>query len=410
LSNKIILLSIVLFTILVGFSFQNAFAAVDMFLKIDGVEGESKDKTHGKEIDLLSLSWLSTQESSRAGAGKANVNDLSVTKYIDKATPKLLESLATGKHITEAKIVVRSAGGNPIEYFKYILRDVMVSSYSTSGSSGDDRPTESVSFSFGKVEVEYTEINPDGTPKGTIVQGWDVAKNQAYCPPTGGTCGDVPAATFAPLEKNMATSKLEEQIKAKPEEPTKTETPTEQAETKEMRKLTVPKDTPASIPLSGEIEYKQGVPLEVTVEKPDGTTESFNIMPESSGAYDTDIPIPGDLPSGLYKVKVKYDTEEVESFSISILKEMVPAWIKNNAKWWAQKQIGDSDFISGIQFMIQEKIILVSGEPTESGQAEIPVPEWVRNNAGWWADNQISEDEFVKALEFLIQNGIIKIS
>jgi len=391
LSNKIILLSIFLFTILVGFSFQDVFAAVDMFLKIEGVEGESKDKAHGKEIDILSLNWSTAMQSSRAGGGtgKASVEELSVTKYIDKATPKLFESLVTGKHIAEAKIVVRSAGGNPVEYLKYTLKDIMVSSYSTGGSSEEDRPTENVSFSYGKVEVEYTELNPDGTPKQVIVQGWDAAKKQAYCPATGGTCGDVPAAAFSPLEKDLSVPKVE---------------------TKELRKLTVPKDKSASIPLSGEIVYKQGVPLEVILEKPDGTTESFNIMPESTGAYDTEIPIPEDLSSGLYKVKVKYDTEEVESFSISILKEMVPSWIKNNAKWWAQKQIGDSDFISGIQFMIQQKIILVSGTPGESAQGDVPVPEWVRNNAGWWADDQISEDEFVKALEFLIQNGIIRIS
>jgi len=407
LSNKIILLSIFLFTILVGFSFHDAFAAVDMFLKIEGVDGESKDRAHGKEIDILSLSWSTAIQSSRAGgAGKASIEDLSVTKYIDKATPKLFEALATGKHIAEAKIVVRSAGGNPVEYLKYTLRDIMVSSYSTGGSSGDDRPTESVSFSYSKVEIEYTELNPDGTPKQVIVQGWDATKKQAYCPATGGTCGDVPAAAFAPLEKDVAVPKLEE--KTKTEEPAKAETP--KTETKEMRKLTVSKDKPASIPLSGEIEYKRGVPLEVIVEKPDGTTESFNIMPESSGVYDTEIPMPDDLSSGLYKVKVKYDTEEVESFSISILKEMVPSWIKNNAKWWAQKQIGDSDFISGIQFMIQQKIILISGTHGESAQGDVPVPEWVRNNAGWWADDQISEDEFVKALEFLIQNGIIRIS
>jgi len=85
----------------------------------------------------------------------------------------------------------------------------------------------------------------------------------------------------------------------------------------------------------------------------------------------------------------------------------VPSWIKNNAKWWAQKQIGDSDFLSGIQFMIQQKIILVSGKSTGSSQANAPVPDWIRNNAGWWADDKISEDEFVKALEFLINNGII---
>ncbi len=87
----------------------------------------------------------------------------------------------------------------------------------------------------------------------------------------------------------------------------------------------------------------------------------------------------------------------------------VPPWIKNNAKWWAQKQIGDSDFLSGIQFMIQQKIILVSGKSTGSAQTNTSVPEWIRNNAGWWADDKISEGEFVKALEFLINNGIVKV-
>jgi len=361
-----------------------------MFLKIEGVDGESKDKTHGKEIDILSLSWSGALQSAKASTtGIGSLDVFAVTKSIDMATTKLFEAILTGQHIAEAKIVVRSAGGNPVEYLKYTLKDIMVSSYSTGGSSGEDRPTESVSFSYGKVEVEYTEINPDGTSGKVTVRGWDAAKKQTYCPDAAGTCGDVPADAFSPLEKDLSVPKVE---------------------TKDLRKLTVPKDKPASIPLSGEIVYKRGVPLEVIVEKPDGTTESFNIMPESTGVYDTDILIPGDLSSGLYKVKVKYDTEEVESFSISILKEMVPSWIKNNAKWWAQKQIGDSDFISGIQFMIQQKIILVSGTPGESSQGDVPVPEWVRNNAGWWADDKISEEEFVKALEFLIQNGIIRIS
>jgi type VI secretion system Hcp family effector len=400
LSNQIILLSI-LFVVILGLSFQDAFAAVDMFLKIDGIDGESKDKSHGKEIELLSLRWSSGIQSSRAG-GTASAEDLSVTKYVDKATPKLLESLASGKHIAEAKFVVRGSDGSQVEYLKYTLKDIMVSSYSTSGSSNEDKMTESISFNYGKIEIEYTELNADGTAGKVIVRGWDPVKKQTYCPDTAGTCGDLPEDAFAPLEKEKA-AKTEDLTK-----PAKTET--KLAQTKEARKITIPKDKPGTIPLSGEIEYKRGIPLEVILEKPDGTTESFSILPESSGTYDTEIPIPEDLSSGMYNVKVKYDTEEVESFSISILKEMVPSWIKNNAKWWSEKQIGDSDFISGIQFMIQEKIILVSGQPSGSSQEDTPVPEWVRNNAGWWADDQISEEEFVKALEFLIQNGIVRVS
>ena len=178
MSNQIILLSILFVTIL-GFSFQDAFAAVDMFLKIEGVEGESKDKAHGKEIDILSLSWSSAMQSSRAGgAGKASVEDLSVTKYIDKATPKLFESLATGKHIAETKIVVRSAGGNPVEYLKYTLRDIMISSYSTGGSSGDDRPTESVSLNFAQIKMSYVEQDASGRAGAAVEFGWDLKTNK----------------------------------------------------------------------------------------------------------------------------------------------------------------------------------------------------------------------------------------
>ena len=393
MSKQIIFLFIFLFCILTISSSQNAFAAVDMFIKIKGIPGESADKSHSQEIDILSILWSNAVQSSSAagGASKMAPQDLlSITKYIDKATPKLFEALAKGEHIDEATIVVRKAGGTPVEYLKYTLQDIMVTSYSTGGSSADDRPTESISFNYGRIEVEYTELNADGTPGKITVQGWDYTKKQAYCPSTGGTCGEVPAAAFEPIEKDTATE-------------TKTET-------KDLRKLTVPKDKPASIPISGEIEFKQGVPLEITLEKPDGTTESFSVIPESSGAYDSEIPISEDLASGLYKVKVRYEDQEVESFSISILKELVPSWIKNNAKWWSEKQIDDSDFLSGIQFMIQQKIILVSGTPGGSAQGDVPVPEWVRNNAGWWAADQISEDEFVRALEFLIQNGIIKIS
>src|SRR3989304_7726303 len=203
-----------------------------MFIKIKDIPGESSDKNHNKEIDILSLSWSSVMQSSRDGAaGKASAEEFSVTKYIDKATPKLFESLATGKHIAEAKIVVRNAGGNPVEYLKYTLKDIMVSSYSTGGSSGESRPTENISFNYGKIEIEYTELNADGTPGKGTVRGWDPVKKQTYCPDAAGTCGDVPAAAFTPLEKDADTSKLEEK-------------------TKEMRKLTVSKDKPASIPIS----------------------------------------------------------------------------------------------------------------------------------------------------------------
>jgi len=90
--------------------------------------------------------------------------------------------------------------------------------------------------------------------------------------------------------------------------------------------------------------------------------------------------------------------------------EKVPSWIKNNAKWWAEGQIGDSDFVSGIQFMIKENIMVIPDLPEyTSEKVEEQVPDWVRNNAGWWADGLISEDDFLNGIKYLVEKGIIRI-
>ena len=88
----------------------------------------------------------------------------------------------------------------------------------------------------------------------------------------------------------------------------------------------------------------------------------------------------------------------------------VPEWIKNNAEWWSEGQIGDSDFVGGIQFMIKEKIINIPDLPEQaSATAEEHVPDWIRNNAGWWADGLISDDDFVSGIKYLVEQGIIQV-
>src|SRR5437867_751490 len=92
--------------------------AVDMFIKIGDLKGESRDKTHASEIDVQAWSWgISNSGSAHvgggAGAGKCNVQDLSFTKYIDKTSPDLMLACCNGKHFTKATLVVRKAGENP---------------------------------------------------------------------------------------------------------------------------------------------------------------------------------------------------------------------------------------------------------------------------------------------------------
>jgi type VI secretion system secreted protein Hcp len=158
--------------------------AVDMFLELDGVKGETHDKAYKSKnaMDILAWSWgLSNtgtfHQGSGGGAGKANFQDISITKYIDKASADLMLNCANGKHLKKGTIVVRKAGENPLEYLKIAMTDVMVTSYSTGGSGGEDRLTENVALNFREVHVEYFMQNEKGGKEVGGEMKWDIAGN-----------------------------------------------------------------------------------------------------------------------------------------------------------------------------------------------------------------------------------------
>ena len=156
--------------------------AMDMFIKIGSLQGEARDKVHGKEIDVLAWSWgLSNSGSAQvgggAGAGKVNVQDLSFTKYIDKASPDLMLACCNGKHFDTATLVVRKAGEKPLEYLTVTMTEVMITSLSTGGSGGEDRLTENVTLNFAKVKVDYKEQTATGGVGATPTMSWDIAAN-----------------------------------------------------------------------------------------------------------------------------------------------------------------------------------------------------------------------------------------
>ena len=86
----------------------------------------------------------------------------------------------------------------------------------------------------------------------------------------------------------------------------------------------------------------------------------------------------------------------------------LPHWIRNNAKWWSEGKISDKDFASGIEFMIQNEIILLEKQ-TNIFVVENVIPDWIKSNAKWWSEGLIGDSEFVKSLEYLVRNGIIRI-
>ena len=88
---------------------------------------------------------------------------------------------------------------------------------------------------------------------------------------------------------------------------------------------------------------------------------------------------------------------------------LIPSWIKNNAKWWSGGQIEDSDFVKGIQYLIEIGVMKIPETKSYVSQSS-QIPTWLKNNAGWWADNKISDGDFVSGIQYLINNGIIRIN
>jgi type VI secretion system secreted protein Hcp len=156
--------------------------AVDMFIKIDTIDGEAQDSKHKKEIDVLSWTWGlrnagSAHSGGGAGAGKVNVQDLNFTKWVDSAAPKLALACCSGKHFNNAVLVIRKAGDKPVEYLKIKLDTVLTSSISTGGSGGEDRLTENVTLNFSKISLDYIPQDDKGAPGTAIPMSWDVASN-----------------------------------------------------------------------------------------------------------------------------------------------------------------------------------------------------------------------------------------
>jgi len=159
-------------------------AATDYLLEIDGIKGESSDAKHKDTIQIESFSWGATNAGAKSsggggGAGKVRFHDISIKKPVDASSPKLFLACATGQHIKKAVLYVRKAGGQPLEYMKITLTDVLVSSYNV-GSQQPKGPgeVESVTLNFTKIEQTYIKQNPDGSAGSPTTAGYDVKANK----------------------------------------------------------------------------------------------------------------------------------------------------------------------------------------------------------------------------------------
>ena len=163
--------------------------AFDVFVKIDGIPGESTDDAHKDWIEVKNFEHrieqpASATASSVGGATAERVNHFpfQFTHLIDKASPKLYDAANTGKHIKEIVFEFCRSGGSKVKYFEVRLSQALISRVESSGSSTADKdgfPMERVSISYGKINWVYTQQKrADGAGGGNVLAGWDLTTNK----------------------------------------------------------------------------------------------------------------------------------------------------------------------------------------------------------------------------------------
>lgn len=155
--------------------------AVDYFLKLDGIQGESSDDKHKNEIQLLSFSWGASNVSSVAGtggsgAGKVDLSDFSAMTYFDKSTPKFFKSVTTGQHIPTGTLSAIKSGADGKPYLKIDFKELFVTSLQISASS--EIPSVSLSFSYNEIKIDYSVQDEKGNLASIGPVGWNVKTNK----------------------------------------------------------------------------------------------------------------------------------------------------------------------------------------------------------------------------------------
>jgi type VI secretion system secreted protein Hcp len=158
--------------------------AGDIFLKLDGVQGESEKADHKNEIEIETVSWGASNPTSFAhggggGVGKVHIQDIHFTKAVDKSSPTIYNFCCNGKHIKEAVFTFRKAGEEARDYLKITLTDVMIASFSLQDhSGGGSLAHESISLSFSKITGKYAPQDAKGGLAAGLPFGWNVKEHK----------------------------------------------------------------------------------------------------------------------------------------------------------------------------------------------------------------------------------------
>ena len=154
----------------------------DYFLKITGVQGESRDNAHKDEIEVESWTWGLSKPAvtGPGGAGRATFQDFSILKRVDKSSPRLAQAGVKGEHFPEAVLAARRAEGPNFstDFLVIRLSDITISSYEEAGES-QSAPMDSIDIVFSRIEYSYTVQKADGTLDAPVKWSWDLKANRA---------------------------------------------------------------------------------------------------------------------------------------------------------------------------------------------------------------------------------------
>jgi len=160
--------------------------AVEYYLELDGIQGESQKTGSENQIEIHSWSWGANNSSSvgfgtGSGTGKVSISSMNIMQDVDTASAKLFQKCCDGTHIANGKLHCWEAGGdnNKVEYLLYEMAEIFVDNVQWGGSGASGKPSETVSFSFNQVVITYYPQNADGTKGDKQQAGWNVGKNAA---------------------------------------------------------------------------------------------------------------------------------------------------------------------------------------------------------------------------------------
>jgi type VI secretion system secreted protein Hcp len=157
--------------------------AVDMFMRVEGANGESKDSNHKDWTDIKSFSWGASQPGNMmsgggGGVGRASFNDLQVRALLDKAAPAILKNCISGKHLNKVELSACKAGSGQIEYTRITLEEVMVTGVEYGADLESDAISVLYNFQAAKVKQQYWEQTDKGGKGPETQVGWNIKENK----------------------------------------------------------------------------------------------------------------------------------------------------------------------------------------------------------------------------------------